>query len=207
MYYPKSQIKTNLYTNGSELVTTTNNQLYQGYYYETSNGQLFTGKNPQDGPNILLSRQNLTTLYDPTNVLDNPDFDNTIYYYNITDINYNDATNTDTNQVRIIPSFNPTLPTDQDKINGQFNRYFCKKNNELKYLEINQDTYQKLQNKDPKIAWDLYTPAIVLWIIQGNQNQVFLSNKATVQALEQNIPWYGFTQYFQDKFLKYYLES
>ena len=205
MYYPKSQIKTNLYTNGSELVTTTNNQLYQGYYYETSNGQLFTGKNPQDGPNILLSRQNLTTLYDPTNVLDNPDFDNTIYYYNITDINYNDATNTDTNQVRIIPSFNPTLPTDQDKINGQFNRYFCKKNNELKYLEINQDTYQKLQNKDPKIAWDLYTPAIVLWIIQGNQNQVFLSNKATVQALEQNIPWYGFTQYFQDKFLKYYL--
>jgi hypothetical protein len=88
MYYPKSQIKTNLYTNGSELVTTTNNQLYQGYYYETSNGQLFTGKNPQDGPNILLSLQNLTTLYDPTNVLDNPDFDNTIYYYNITDINY-----------------------------------------------------------------------------------------------------------------------
>jgi hypothetical protein len=207
MYYPKSQIKTNLYTNGSELVTTTNNQLYQGYYYETSNGQLFTGKNPQDGPNILLSRQNLTTLYDPTNVLDNPDFDNTIYYYNVTDVNYNDATNTDTNQVRIIPSFNPTLPTDQDKINGQFNRYFCKKNNELKYLEINQDTYQKLQNKDPKIAWDLYTPAIVLWIIQGNQNQVFLSNKATVQALEQNIPWYGFTQYFQDKFLKYYLGS
>jgi hypothetical protein len=207
MYYPKSQIKTNLYTNGSELVTTTNNQLYQGYYYETSNGQLFTGKNPQDGPNILLSRQNLTTLYDPTNVLDNPDFDNTIYYYNVTDINYNDATNTDTNQVRIIPSFNPTLPTDQDKVNGQFNRYFCKKNNEIKYLEINQDTYQKLQNKDPKIAWDLYTPAIVLWIIQGNQNQVFLSNKATVQALEQNIPWYGFSQYFQDKFLKYYLGS
>jgi hypothetical protein len=207
MYYPKSQIKTNLYTDGSELVTTTDNQLYQGYYYETSNGQLFTGKNPQNGPNILLSLQNSTALYDSTNVLDNPDFDNTIYYYNITDINYDSITNTDTNKVRFIPSFNPTLPTDQDKINGQFNRYFCKKNNELKYLEINKNTYQQLQNKDPKIAWDLYTPAIVLWIIQGNQTQVFNSNKATVQALEQNIPWYGFTQYFQDKFLKYYLGS
>jgi hypothetical protein len=207
MYYPKSQIKTNLYTNGGEFSNSITNQPYQGYYYETSNGQLYTGRNPQDGPNILLSFQNSTALYDSTNVLDNPDFDNTIYYYNVTDINYNDATNTDTNQVRIIPSFNLTLPTDQDKINGQFNRYFCKKNNELKYLEINQDTYQKLQNKDPKIAWDLYTPAIVLWVIQGNQNQVFLSNKATVQALEQNIPWYGFTQYFQDKFLKYYLGS
>jgi len=207
MYYPKSQIKTNLYTNGDEFVNSITNQLYQGYYYETSNGQLYTGRNPQDGPNVLLLFPKENLIFDPTNVLDNPDFDNTIYYYNVTDINYNDATNIDTNQVRIIPSFNLTLPTDQDKINGQFNRYFCKKNNELKYLEINQDTYQKLQNKDPKIAWDLYTPAIVLWVIQGNQNQVFLSNKATVQALEQNIPWYGFSQYFQDKFLKYYLGS
>jgi len=205
MYYPKSQIKTNLYTNGSELVTTTNNQLYQGYYYETSNGQLFTGKNPQDGPNILLSRQNLTTLYDPTNVLDNPDFDNTIYYYNIIDINYNDATNTDTNKVRSIPQFNLTLPTDQDKINGQFTRYFCKKNNEIKYLEINQDTFKKLQIRDSKIAWDLYTPVQVIWIISGNQTQVFASNKGTIQTIENTLQWTGFTQYFQDKFLKYYL--
>jgi hypothetical protein len=93
MYYPKSQIKTNLYTNGGEFSNSITNQPYQGYYYETSNGQLYTGKNPQDGPNILLSLQNSTALYDPTNVLDNPDFDNTIYYYGIADINYNDATN------------------------------------------------------------------------------------------------------------------
>ena len=207
MYYPKSQIKTNLYTNGGEFVNSKTNQPYQGYYYEISSGQSYTGKNPQDGPNILLSSQEENLTFDITNVLDNPDFDNTIYYYNTTDINYDSITNTDTNKVRSIPKFNLTLPTDQDKINGQFNRYFCKKNNEVKYLEISQDTYQQLQNKDSKIAWDLYTPAIVLWIIQGDKTQVYLSNKSTVQALEQNAPWYGFSQYFQDKFLKYYLGS
>jgi hypothetical protein len=207
MYYPKSQIKTGLYTNGDKFVNPTTSQPYQGYYYETSNGQSYTGKTPQDGPNILLSFQEENLTFDPTNVLDNPDFDNTIYYYGVTSTDYDSITNTDTNKVRSIPKFNITLPTDQDKTNGQFNRYFCKKTNELKYLEISKDTYQQLQNQDLKIAWDLYTPAIVLWIIQGDQTQVFNSNKATVQALEQNLPWYGFTQYFQDKFLKYYLGS
>ena len=206
MYYPKSQIKTNLYTNGDEFINTITNQPYQGYYYETSNGQSYTGKNPQDKPNILLFSQKENLIYDPTNVLDDPDFSNTIYYSQIADIVYDLITNTDTNQVRSIPSYNLTFPMDQDKLNGQFNRYFCKKNNEIKYLEIDKDTYQKLQNKDPKIAWDLYTPVTILWVIQGNQTQVFNSNKATVQAIEQNARWYGFTQYFQNKFLKYYLE-
>ena len=207
MYYPKSQIKTNLYTNGGEFVNAITNQLYQGYYYETSNGQSYTGKTPQDGPNILLVSQNNETIYDPTNVLYDSNFDNTIYYSQIADITYDSITNTDINQIRIIPSFNPTLPTDQDKVIGQFNRYFCKKNNEIKYLEIDKNTYQQLQNKDLKIAWDLYTPVIILWVIQGNQTQVFNSNKATVQAIEQNAKWYGFSQYFQEKYLKYYLGS
>ena len=56
-YYPKSQIKTNLYTNGNELILSTTNNAYQGYYYEISNGKKYTGKTPKDGPNILLSPQ------------------------------------------------------------------------------------------------------------------------------------------------------
>jgi hypothetical protein len=199
MYYPKSQIKTNLYTNGSELVNSITQEGYQGYYYETSTGQQYTGKNPQDGPNILLSSAEFSE-YTFNDNLKTPKEE-------IVPLQLAEYAPADLPTVRSIPQFNASLPTDQDKINGQFNRYFCKKNNELKYLEINKNIYQQLQNKDPKIAWDLYTPAIVLWIIQGNQTQVFNSNKATVQALEQNIPWYGFTQYFQDKFLKYYLGS
>ena len=53
-YYPKSQIKTNLYTNGEELILSNTNEDYIGYYYEISNGDKFTGKYPNDGRNILL---------------------------------------------------------------------------------------------------------------------------------------------------------
>jgi hypothetical protein len=199
MYYPKSQIKTNLYTNGNEFSLSTTKEGYTGYYYETSTGQQYTGKNPQNGPNILIQRSDSY----PNPLIENQSTPPEEIIL-LQSTNYADPNALST---RSLPIFNITFPTDQDKVNGQFNRYFCKKNNEVKYLEISKDTYQQLQNKDPKIAWDLYTPIIVLWIIQGNQNQVFLSNKATVQALEQNIPWYGFSQYFQDKFLKYYLGS
>ena len=199
MYYPKSQIKTNLYTNGNEFSLSTTKEGYTGYYYETSTGQQYTGRNPQDGPNISLQ---LSDSY-PNPLIENQ----STPPEEIVLLQSTDYTDPNALSTRALPIFNITLPTDQDKINGQFNRYFCKRNNELKYLEISKDTYQQLQNKDPKIAWDLYTPAIVLWIIQGDQTQVFNSNKATVQALEQNLPWYGFTQYFQDKFLKYYLGS
>ena len=51
-YFPLSQIKTNLYTNGYEFTTnvtdTTNS--YSGYYWRTSEGKYYTGKTPQDLP-------------------------------------------------------------------------------------------------------------------------------------------------------------
>jgi hypothetical protein len=197
MYYPKSQIKTNLYTSGKEYSLSTTKEEYIGYYYEISTGQQFTGKTPQDKPNILLQ---FSDSY-PNPLIENqftpPE--------EIVSLQSTDYVDPNPLSIRILPLYNLTFPTDQDKLNGQFNRYFCKKNNEIKYLEIDKDTYQKLQNKDPKIAWDLYTPVTILWVIQGNQTQVFNSNKATVQAIEQNARWYGFTQYFQNKFLKYYL--
>jgi uncharacterized protein (DUF2147 family) len=54
MYFPKSQIKSNLFTNGNEYILSTTQQEYKGYYYEISNGRKYTGKTPQDGQNILL---------------------------------------------------------------------------------------------------------------------------------------------------------
>jgi len=204
MYYPKSQIKTNLFTNGKEYNVASTEENYKGYYYETSNGDKYTGKTPQDGPNLLLSP--VLVPFNPSEPPHQSDiaFEDGPILLSTLDPQYIPAPQF---TVRSIPVFNLTLPTDQDKVNGQFNRYFCKRNNEIKYLEIDKNTYQQLQNKDPKIAWDLYTPVIILWVIQGNQTQVFNSNKSTVQAIEQNAKWHGFTQYFQDKFLKYYLGS
>lgn len=44
MYYPKSEITPNLYTNGTELVSVDTGGYYKGYYYSTSDGKYYTGK-------------------------------------------------------------------------------------------------------------------------------------------------------------------
>ena len=40
MYYPKSQIKTNLYTNGVEYILSTTKSGYSGFYYQISTKRL-----------------------------------------------------------------------------------------------------------------------------------------------------------------------
>jgi len=196
MYYPKSQIKPNLYTNGGEFILSTTKENYKGNYYKVSSGKLYSGKNPTDKPNILLtlldsnSPEEFKQTFNPDLITTQDDLSNGSYPLNP--------------PIRTIPLFNPTLPTDQDKQNGQFNRYFCKKTNELKYLEIDKETHTKLQAKDLKIAWDLYEPASLLWVIKGNQETVFNTNKASVFKIEQNQRWNGFSQYFKENYSKYF---
>jgi hypothetical protein len=200
MYYPKSQIKTNQYTNGGEYILSTTKEEYKGDYYETSNGEKYTGKTPQDNLNILLTPI-IQTINLPTNDI-NPT--PAIIVNNIIEDQYNPTT---TPVSRNIPPINITLPTAQEQSLGIFTRYFCKKTNENIYLEINKETYTQLKSKDPKIAWDLYEPQSLLWQIKGNKEQTYTTNKNMAKLIEQNQKWYGFTQYFKEDFLKYYLGS
>jgi hypothetical protein len=203
-YYPKSQILSNQITNGNEYILATTEEAYKGFYYEVSNGNKYTGKTPNDGPNILLNQsppppQQLIQIGYP---------ENSPVIISTTEItNFDIETISPTLPDRNIPQFNPTLPTPQDQQNGQFNRYFCKRTNENRYMEIDFNTYSQLQSQDPKIAWDLYNPTLIIWLIQGNREQVYNSNKGSVQSVEQNLKWYGFSQYFKDDFSKYYLGS
>jgi hypothetical protein len=193
MYYPKSQIKPNLYTNGGEYILSTTGENYLGYYYLTSTGQKYTGKNPQQGPNILL--QGIQTSTDTSPFIDS------------LNINQLASSPSPSLPTRAIPVFNPNPPTQQEKQNGQYARYFCKRNNELKYIETDLNTFTLLTTQSPQIAWDLYTPASVLWQIKGDKNTVYASNQASVYLIEKNIQWHGFSQYFKGDFLKYYLGS
>ena len=193
MYYPKSQIKPNLYTNGGEYILSTTEEDYKGYYYLTSTGQLYTGKNPNQGPNILL--------------IDVSSIETTYPYPSPITVNLVATSPSPSLPTRAIPAFNPNPPTQQEKTNGQYTRYFCKRNNELKYIEIDLNTFTLLSTHSPQIAWDLYTPTPVLWQIQGDKNTVYVSNQASVYSIEKKLQWYGFSQYFQGQFLKYYLES
>lgn len=196
MYYPKSQLKSNLFTNGGEYILSTTREEYKGYYYKISTGKYFTGKNPNQPPNIeIISIQspiqtNQSPFNPPLEITLEPD---TTYNTNIP------------YQIRTIPQFNPIPPTPTEKQNGQFTRYFCKRNNELKYIEIDLDTYTLLSTQSSQIAWDLYTPSSLVWQIQGDKNTVYASNQSSVHLVEKTQTWHGFSQYFKGDFLKYYV--
>jgi hypothetical protein len=191
-YYPKTQIKTNLFTNGKDYILSSDKTSYQGPYYELSTGKKYTGKKPQDGINIELFPIEDNTIFPTPTENNNP-------------ILLIQSPISKTLPDRNIPQFNPTTPTSENQQQGQFSRYFCKKTNENRYLEIDFNTYNKLRSQDPKIAWDLYLPIQIIWLIKGNQEQVYNSNKGSVQSIEQNNSWYGFSQYFKNDFSKYYL--
>lgn len=231
-YYPKSQVKTSLYTNGGEYVLITTGANYKGYYYLISTGKKYVGKIPTNGPsieivplgtNLNISPQSpsLTPSEDPYGFSRNTQNTNRMSFLDIsqdTSITYQVPENISTelnaplytppSQVylnRQVPTFSPSLPTNQDSANGYFMRYFCKKNNELKYIEINQATYTKLFNQDKDIAWDLYSPAEIKWQLTGDPTQVSNSNLASITYIESTQNWVGFSQYFKNNFLKYYV--
>ena len=153
-YIPKSQIKTNLYTNGGEYILSTTEDDYKGYYYQTSNGNKYTGKSPQSSPNILLQIQEESYLSPP---IENPKTTITVFM-EVWD--YSPESNPQVRSplynmfgiTRQVPPPNITIPTSKDYKLGKFVRYFAKKNNENIYLEINKETYTLLKSQDTKIS-------------------------------------------------------
>lgn len=208
-YYPKSQIQSNLYTNGGEYTTEPNQSLspptYVGYYYRVSNGKLYTGKTPQDGPSLQLYPIQTQAYAEAGNLTENNP--SLISYSYFLDTTYSSLKNVNLDKTRLIPSYNPTIPTQQDYSVGVFTRYFCKKTNENIYIEINKKTYDDLFSKVSSIAWDLYTPVFTLWYLTGDKTTVAKANKGLILNIERTKKWYGFSQYFKDDFTKYYLGS
>jgi hypothetical protein len=213
-YYPLSQITTNLNTNGSEFVYASTNQEYKGNYWKNSKDEYFTGKTPQDTPveklikivynedNFLSSGKNATSTIalfpkDPDPVMLNYGEGRSISEYLILK---------KVNQTKIIyiPSYFATLPTQQDYQNTEFRRYFCKKANEIIYLEISKETYDKLVSQDSQIEYSLYIPFYLPWQLTGEREQVYKTNKNITEltSVRQKLPMLA--EYLKMDFTKYY---
>lgn len=218
MYYPKSQIKTNLYTYGGDFELSTG-KFYSGFYWSTSNGKFFTGKNPNDGiseelfpltppevtssPGVYL--ENVLDLYstDPNGggLPENPASDDP----NLNDIEtYNTISNSSSSPTQQLPTYSPTLPTEEDYKIGEFERYFCVKRNQNIYLEIKEDIYNKLSSQNAQVAWQLYKPFKLSWTLTGMRDKVFLTNKNIVALTSQRNQLVGFNLYLKEDYLKYY---
>lgn len=205
-YYPKSQITTNLYTNGEEFqLTSPYNQetssppLYVGYYFTTSKGKSYTGKFPGDGDNFLLypveSPNNDNNLFSPSPIKiadnDGVNTDEIVSGKSIGYGNYDPIYNKLTSFVpRFVPQYYSPIITQQNRQQGYIDRYFCKKTNEYKYIEISKDDFSKLSTQDSSIAWDLYSPIKIKWNLINPG-----LNSSEIQKIENNFRWVGFKSY------------
>jgi len=201
MYYPLSQITSNLYTNGGEYVYKSNQENYTGYYWKTSNGKIYTGKTPQDIPTSELISANSNPL---NPVLQNSSIPVIINQNDFENTNYINVKSIDTSQIALTPTYYPTQPTQQDYQIGEFRRYFCKKTNEIQYIEISKDQFDLLVAKDPQILWQLYFPFFIPWDITGNKEQVARVNKNIVDLTMKNLRLPRFNDYIKNDYTKYY---
>jgi len=216
MYYHKSQITPNLYTSGNEFVIQPTNEIYTGYYFKTSKGQYFTGKNTDDRPNqqLVPLSQDINNQ-PPTTLSTSPGFiaftyDGTEEFYEELPYNetlvsqYTSLKNVDLNKKVFPVVFSPVLPTPEDYKIGEFRRYFAKKTNEVLYLEINKDTYDKLINQSPQIEFSLYRGFSIDWQLTGDKQQVARTNKNIVGLTMKRLTLPKFDQYLKQDYTKYY---
>lgn len=197
MYFPKSQIKTNLYTKGGEYSFLNSSDSYVGYYYKTSDGRYFSGRTPNESPSFELFSLSLEDLSLTPSL-------GTADYYSI-ERGYARSTRLSfSSPPPSSPKQSYPVVTENDYKLGEFQRYFLKKGNETKFLEISLEDYRKYVNQDSDVMFELYTPIQINWILTGDKEQVYKVNQSIVARaeLEQNLP--GFTQYFRDRFTQFY---
>jgi hypothetical protein len=202
MYFPLSQITTDLYTNGDEfkyLNGFKQNQFYIGSYFKTSGGRFFTGKTPQDVPNDEIF---------PTseNNLASSSLDIAINYpLNVTPESIGFATSVTTKiSSNNAPKISIPFPTQGDYATGEFQRYFLKKRVNYTYLEVDQLTYENIVNQNPTSQYELYEGKSITWILTGNLLEVYKINYNITELVEKRDGWLGFPRFFKNNFTKYF---
>ncbi len=156
-YYPANRVKTNLKTTGGEFEL--NGVPYKGFYYETYEGEFYTGKDPIQGPS-----QKLTKPIIPGFNTDKP--------LRIVDGNeeYNTIANVNPQSLATYQTPQPFFPqpTDEDYARKSFVRYFAKRRGQKGYvIEVNQATHDSLRNADSVYDYVTYETISTLWQLVG----------------------------------------
>lgn len=198
MYFPKSKIITDRYTNGGELFYKSSGAPYTGYYYILASGQVFSGKSPNDGQPQELT---YTTNYNektpgeqdafqtsPTSVFKLFDFGTSkLPYDNIRkEKQIQPPPTTLIEPVYVLPT--PSYPS--------FRRYFVKRVNNVTFIEINEEQYNAFEQKDNSYNWPSYTPFFLPWTTGGAaRSDIQQTNQKIVFLTETKQKLYGLSQY------------
>jgi len=214
MYIPKNRIKPNLYTPGNELVYKWNSENYVGFYHSLWTGKYFTGKNQNVSPKLelIIVAADTDGIWNRTS--EEVEFQQYAKNYDgevvpgqiqkMEDINeYNFITKTDIAQTQMVPQQYYPKPTEEDYALGVFTRYFCVKINELVYLELSKEVYDKFKKKDIEWTWEMYTIFKIQWTLTGNRDDIIISNRNQSLIAQQRIKRIGFTGFLKKNWLKY----
>lgn len=190
MYYPKSHITPNLYSNG-ELAYKNSNVSYIGYYFSTLDNKTFTGKYPGDGDNLELTPIQDQPYSSAEEVEGHTPEDFRFYpqnaaYSKLNKVSYGKGLS------QSPTPFYPQL-TEQDYQLGEFTRYFSKKSNE----EIYYETSDLFKNS-------LYIGFSLPWVVSGEKLQVQKVNENIVKLKEQQYSISGLGAFLNYNYLQFY---
>ena len=223
MYFPKSQIKTDLYTKGNLLRNISTKEMYIGDYFEVSNGKYYSGKNPTDSPvtELELIPNNSEEYYNKTNnfsinpsigdpIIDEQEDADQFEAVNSTAIftlptEYLNAVNlTFENNITSPKSHFPS-PTKEDYNFGEIQRYYLKKINSYNFIEINLSTYEQYLQKQPTVQYPLYTLIRFSWQISGEDvDKIATINYNTLKLTQKRLNIKGLLELFKGKYNQFY---
>lgn len=172
LYYPKSAITENLYTNGGQYMFETG-KMYIGYYHLYDTGEVFT--RPSWDPNNsikLFPYVDISQL--PIGKIQN---ESQLTAYLLSDLNMKKYKN---------PTTNIIAPTDSDYIRGYFYRFFAVKRNEpTKIFEISKNDFLNVGNVNG-INTFLYKVGQIKWHISGDEYDTIVDNRITKRGVIDN---------------------
>lgn len=193
VYYPKSHITPNLYSNG-DLAYKDTLAPYTGQYFSTFDKKFFTGNYPGDGSNLELFNfetplgrtRNNTTLFEDSNPEDSRFYPQNAEYSTLKKVQYGQG-------VSATPETFFPSPSTEDYKTGEFTRNFAKKANE----EIYYETSSPFKNK-------LYIGFSLPWKLTGDKDKVFEVNKNIVELKQTQFTAFGLGAYLKFNYIQYY---
>ena len=160
-YYPSFAVKTNLRTQGESYAL--DGTPYSGPFYETYNGEAYTGSDPINGKNQLLK---------PIKLYSNSSFLRT---QKLTNKVRNTFAENSFNLQNVLNNSEPQTyypqPLESDYTKGDIIRYFIKKINSKGFVtEISPQEYNDFVNGTVRYDVSFYLVTQIFWKITGDLN-------------------------------------